>query len=363
MKTDKNLDIPLIIKDKAAAFAYQLLEWNRLSNDRKMPWKGEKDPYKIWLSEVILQQTRVEQGLKYYENFILRFPDIMALARADDKDVFKLWEGLGYYSRCRNLLHTARFIAFERQGKFPLEHAEIQALKGVGTYTAAAIASFAYNAPYAVLDGNVFRVLSRIFSIDIPVDSSQGKKYFTGLAQSLLPSNQAGSYNQAIMDFGATICKPVPLCSQCFYQMNCLAFLEKRQMELPVKEKKAKVRERFFNYMILKWKGKIAIQQRTAKDVWQGLYEFLLLETSCNKTSDELLRLFSHHYPTLEIKSSSFTDPLTQKLSHQKICFRFAVADLNKKPSDASLIWVKPADLDQYPFPVTLKSFLSKAIL
>ena len=189
--------------------------WNRHQNKRKMPWKGEKDPYKIWLSEIILQQTRVEQGLKYYEKFISTFSDIHKLAAAKDEKIYKLWEGLGYYSRCKNLIETARFISKKLNGKFPDAFEDILSLKGVGNYTASAIASFAYNQPYAVVDGNVFRVLSRFFGIKKPIDSTEGKKLFSGLAFELLDKKRPGIYNQALMDFGAVICKPYPLCNSC----------------------------------------------------------------------------------------------------------------------------------------------------
>src|SRR3954468_1692506 len=196
--------------DLKQLFPTALLRWNAESNSRAMPWKGEKNPYRIWLSEIILQQTRVEQGLKYYEKFISNFPDIHALAEAPSEKVFKLWEGLGYYSRCRNLIHSAKFIADHLNGKFPDNFQSILELKGIGNYTAAAIASFAYNLPHAVLDGNVYRVLSRIFEIDTPIDSVYGKKVFATLASELLPAKHAGEYNQAIMDFGAVVCKPAP---------------------------------------------------------------------------------------------------------------------------------------------------------
>src|SRR5688572_25601737 len=187
-------------KELKRRFTSILLKWDREQNIRQMPWKEEKDPYKIWLSEIILQQTRVEQGLNYYKNFIKTYPDIRQLARAPDEKVFKLWEGLGYYTRCRNLIATARHISNELKGKFPDNYKDIEALKGVGPYTAAAISSFAFNLPHAVLDGNVFRVLARIFGIDKPVDSTEGKKYFTALAEELLDKKQPGKYNQAIMD-------------------------------------------------------------------------------------------------------------------------------------------------------------------
>ena len=191
-----------------------------------MPWKGEKDPYKIWLSEIILQQTRVEQGLNYYHRFIKTFPDVHQLGKAPDAKVFKLWEGLGYYTRCRNLIATARYISKELNGEFPAAYDEIKALKGIGPYTAAAISSFAFNLPHAVVDGNVFRVLSRIYGIQTPIDSTEGKKYFTRLANEKLDKELPGVYNQAIMDFGAIVCKPAsPLCGDCVFNKICFAFV------------------------------------------------------------------------------------------------------------------------------------------
>lgn len=260
-------------------FAKRVLIWDKNENTRQMPWKGEKDPYKIWLSEIILQQTRVEQGLKYYQNFINAFPHVHTLAKAPEEKVFKLWEGLGYYSRCRNLIATAKFISKDLRGAFPRDFESILQLKGVGNYTASAIASFAYNLPHAVLDGNVFRVLSRIFDIETPIDSTEGKKYFSEIAQKMLPKKRAGEYNQAIMDFGAVICKPYPECETCFFNDQCKAYLQGKQDLLPIKEKKIKIRERWLNYFILKYKDKVLIRQRTSKDIWQQLFEFLLIET------------------------------------------------------------------------------------
>jgi len=209
----------MALVDNKKRFAELLIKWNKKENKRVMPWKGEKDPYKIWLSEIILQQTRVEQGLEYYNRFVKVFPEINKLAKAPDKKIFKLWEGLGYYTRCRNLITTARFIVKEKKGVFPQTYEEIISLKGVGPYTAAAISSFAFNLPHAVVDGNVYRVLSRVFGIKKPVDSTEGKKYFNGLANELLSKEQPGIYNQAIMDFGAIICKPSsPLCTACVFR-------------------------------------------------------------------------------------------------------------------------------------------------
>src|SRR5688572_13533166 len=222
-------------KELLSKFPAILIRWNKHQNVRQMPWKGEKDPYKIWLSEIILQQTRVDQGLKYYEKFVSHFPNIRQLAAAKDEKIYKLWEGLGYYSRCRNLIVTARFISKNLNGKFPDTFEDILALKGVGHYTASAIASFAYNFPHAVVDGNVFRVLSRIFGIKKPTDSTEGKKLFSQLAFELLDKKQPGIYNQALMDFGAVICKPYPLCSICVFKDQCFAFKNDLVNQLPIK--------------------------------------------------------------------------------------------------------------------------------
>ena len=223
-------------KTSKSLFTKTLMNWNKAYNVRKMPWKGQKDPYKIWLSEIILQQTRVEQGLAYYNRFIDRYPSVINLANAKDEEVFKLWEGLGYYTRCKNLLSTARYIAFELGGIFPNNYEELLQLKGVGPYTAAAIASFSYNLPYAVVDGNVFRVIARYFGIDKPIDTTAGKYFFTELANQLLPPKEAGLYNQAIMDFGATICKPaLPSCTTCKLHKTCAAIELGRVNILPIK--------------------------------------------------------------------------------------------------------------------------------
>ena len=264
-------------------FTRGLLQWNKQENKRQMPWKGEKDPYRIWLSEIILQQTRVEQGWKYYNHFIEHFPTVHHLAKAPPQQVFKLWEGLGYYTRCTNLMAAAHYISNDLNGIFPNNYDGILKLKGIGPYTAAAIAS------YAVVDGNVYRVLSRVFDVEIPIDSTEGKIFFSALANKLLPVKKAGEYNQAIMDFGATICKPQPECAQCFFQKNCSAYLQNKQLALPVKEKKTAVKERWFHYIILKNGDHFAIHQRSAKDIWQHLFEFLLIEAGKKETEEKLL--------------------------------------------------------------------------
>ncbi|HTM93760.1 MAG TPA: A/G-specific adenine glycosylase [Flavisolibacter sp.] len=345
-------------EESEGLFAKRLLIWNKNQNTRQMPWKGEKDPYKIWLSEIILQQTRVEQGLKYYENFIKTFPDVHALAKAPEEKVFKLWEGLGYYSRCRNLITTAKFISKDLKGNFPKDFESILQLKGVGNYTASAIASFAYNLPYAVLDGNVFRVLSRIFDIEIPIDSTEGKKTFSALAQTILPQKKAGEYNQAIMDFGAVICKPYPECKICFFNDQCKAYLKGKQDLLPVKEKKIKIRERWLNYLILKNKDQVLIHQRTSNDIWQQLFEFLLIETEKALPPKKILRLFEQQYGFTEFYFES-TQTVKQKLSHQLIHFSFLQIELKQKETVPGFLWVKNSELNKYAFPKSLQEFVT----
>ncbi len=277
-------------KNSQIFFTEQLLAWNKKANKRAMPWKFEKDPYRIWLSEIILQQTRVDQGMAYYNRFVEQYPDIKQLAEAPDTAVFKLWEGLGYYSRCKNLLSTARLIAGEMDGIFPDTYEGILKLKGVGPYTAAAIASFAYNLPYAVVDGNVMRVLARFFAIDTPVDSNEGKKLFAALSMQLLKKGMAGKYNQAIMDFGATVCKPqIPLCHTCMLAEKCSAYKAQKVMDYPVKSKKINKRIRFFYYVIASCKGKYFIRKRTEKDIWQNLHEFILFEKDFQISPEALI--------------------------------------------------------------------------
>jgi A/G-specific adenine glycosylase len=349
-------------KSFSESFVKGLLDWNRKDNKRQMPWKGEKDPYKIWLSEIILQQTRVEQGMGYYQRFIEKYPAIKDLAKAPEQEVFKLWEGLGYYSRCKNLIATAKYISEELNGIFPKKYEDVLTLKGVGNYTAAAITSFAYNAPHAVLDGNVFRILSRIYDIETPIDTTDGKKVFSSLAQQTLPEEKAGEYNQAILDFGATICKPLPECPSCFFNTKCKAFLKGKQSSLPVKSKKITVKERWFNYLILKHGDQYAIHQREAKDIWEKLFEFLLVETNKKTSVKKLSPLFEASF---KLKSNDFIfneEALhtKQRLSHQIIHFQFIKAEVRKKPRlPERVIWVKSSQLKNYPFPKTLQQRLN----
>lgn len=350
-------------KELLSKFPALLLQWNSHKNTRKMPWKGEKDPYKIWLSEIILQQTRVEQGLKYYETFIAAFPDINKLAVAKDQKIYKLWEGLGYYSRCKNLIETARFISNKLNGKFPDEFKDILSLKGVGNYTASAIASFAYDLPYAVVDGNVFRVLSRVFGIKKPIDSTEGKKLFSQLAFELLDKKQPGTYNQALMDFGAVICKPQnPHCNNCILRNHCFAFENDWVNKLPVKEKKIKITTRWFNYLVIEYKEKIYLKKRTANGIWKNLYEFALIETS-NDASVKRLLAKAEKEKILKkdsYKILSVSQLYCQQLSHQKIMGRFIKLTLKKQLNIPGFKAIPLKQRLRYAFPRLINAYFEK---
>jgi A/G-specific adenine glycosylase len=352
------------IRKKRTNFTNALLKWHSTLNFRAMPWKGEKEPYRIWLSEVILQQTRVDQGWAYYEKFIIAFPTIHDLAEAAEEDVFKLWEGLGYYSRCRNLIATAKTISSNYNGQFPTSYEEILALRGIGPYTAAAIASFAFGLPYAVVDGNVTRVLARYFGISTPTDSSAGKKEFAAMALELLDPNRAGSYNQAIMDFGATVCTPRnPHCTTCVQQAGCVALQKGMIEQLPVKAKVVRKKHRRFYYFVAETpEGEVYIRRRSAKDIWEGLYEFILYETidaawpETILQSDFARQLFDGQALTVRCISGVYR----QELSHQRLEGQFITVRLNgplANPDGFQL--VSRSALGAYAFPKFINSWLS----
>jgi A/G-specific adenine glycosylase len=347
-----------------ADFTTVLLKWHSTLNFREMPWKGEKEPYRIWLSEVILQQTRVDQGWVYYEKFISAFPTIRDLASAPEQQVFKLWEGLGYYGRCRNLIATAKMISTNLNGQFPTTYEEILALKGIGPYTAAAIASFAFGLPYAVVDGNVTRVLARYLGISTPIDSSAGKKEFAEIARDLLDPRQSGSYNQAIMDFGATVCTPRnPHCVTCVQQTGCVALQKGTIEQLPVKAKTVRKRQRCFYYFVVETpEGQVYIRRRTGKDIWQGLYEFILYETAdavwpeTILQSDFVRQLFDGQALTVRAISRVYR----QELSHQRLQGQFITIRLSSAFSNLDgFQQVSRSDLAAYAFPKFINGWLS----
>lgn len=347
-----------------AFFTDNLLTWNREINTRTMPWKGEKDPYRIWLSEIILQQTRVEQGWPYYERFIQAYPTVTQLAQAPDDEVFRLWQGLGYYARCRNMLAAARELANQYHGVFPNTYDAILALKGIGAYTAAAIASFAYGLPHAVLDGNVYRVLARYFGIQTPSDSTEGKKEFTQLAGELLDKKQAGPYNQAIMDFGAVVCKPqAPECPTCPLSTQCLAYNTDRVDQLPVKTKKLVIKQRHFYYIILIYNNQVYIRKRVGKDIWQNLHEFILVETPGPVTMAELQasEAFRHALPGVQFDVEGMSEQYKQQLTHQTIFARFlTLKGKGRAPKLEGYQLVPRSLLNDYAFPKTIVSYLEQ---
>ena len=353
--------------NKEKDFSRLLLLWNEQVNRRSMPWKGEKDPYKIWLSEIILQQTRVEQGLEYYNRYIKKYPTVKKLAAAEESDVFKLWEGLGYYSRCKNLIATAKIISHEFDGKFPGTYEEILKLKGIGPYTAAAISSFAFNLPHAVVDGNVMRVLARYFGINTPIDSTAGKKIFSALANDLLAKNEPARYNQAIMDFGATVCKPqLPACSNCYLNKNCTAFNRNETDRYPVKEKKLVKKERWFYYLVAEYKNEFLVKKRTQKDIWQNLHEFILLEkdssTEVKKllASDPVMNRIGKNYKLLGISKT-----YKQQLTHQTIHGYFIHIQLTKKMVENGYESIEKSKMRKLAFPRLITTYFEdeKALL
>ncbi len=351
-----------------ALFRQGLLAWAETVR-RPLPWKGTQDPYRIWLSEILLQQTRAMQGLPYYLRFVERFPNVQTLANADEDEVMKLWEGLGYYARARNLMKTAQIVAFEKQGQFPDSYEGLLQLPGVGAYTAAAIASFAYNAPYAVLDGNVFRVLSRFFGLAQPIDTPQGRRVFEQLAHQALDTAQPARYNQAIMDFGALCCTPKsPQCSNCPLRPHCRAFSEQIQGQLPVKSRSLVKRERYFHYLVMEYEGRVYIRKRTDKDIWANLYDFPLIEMPAlaGGLSDvqqhplwqEWLGMVSH-----EVRAISM--PLRQMLTHQRIVAVFVEIALQKEIALLAPAYtlVERQSLTNFAFPKLIGEYLGARTL
>ncbi len=348
-------------------FSSLIINWST-KNDRLLPWKQTNDPYKIWLSEIILQQTRIDQGTPYYLKFITEFPTVNDLAKADEDEVLKLWQGLGYYSRARNLHFTAKYIANELNGVFPTNHKDILKLKGIGDYTAAAIASFAYGLPHAVVDGNVYRVLSRVFGIETPIDSTQGKKEFSQLASELLDYKRPAANNQAIMDFGALQCTPKsPDCENCPLKDFCIAFNTKKIDQLPVKQKKLIKKNRYFHYLVINIDESVFLNKRNTKDIWQGLYDFPLIEHSSLLSTEELKDHpeWKAYFEGTNIEITSISKPFKQTLSHQYIHAVFYEIMIKKTSNNSILTHnkVRRAAIDQFAFPKIITWFLSDKTL
>ncbi len=320
-------------------FSGNIIAWYK-ENKRDLPWRNTQDPFKIWLSEVILQQTRVKQGLPYYETFVQKYPNVAALAQAKEQDVLRTWQGLGYYSRARNLHRCAKIICDEHGGEFPNTYREIIKLPGIGAYTAAAIASFAFGEKVAVVDGNVYRVLSRVFGLHDDIATGKGQKVFAKLAQELIPSSDPAEYNQGIMEFGAMHCTPKsPGCPNCVLAVECHARREGLQDKLPVKSKKLKVKHRFFNYVSVVNDGKLLVKPREEKDIWQGLYDFHLVETQkptgLDLLSDLDLLVRSLREAGAEVAVS---DEYVHILSHQRIHATFYTFYLNNNTTSIPMV-------------------------
>ncbi len=305
-------------------FASEIIEWYHL-NKRDLPWRNTDDPYIIWLSEIIMQQTRVEQGTPYFNRFAEKYPTVFDFAAANEDEILNLWQGLGYYSRGRNMLHTAQTVMEEHAGYFPKSYDSLIKLKGIGEYTAAAIASFAANEPKAVVDGNVFRLLARYFGIDLPINSGKGKKVFTDLANQLIDKGNAGTYNQAAMEFGSIVCKPRnPDCEVCPLRPGCDAYRTNRINELPVKLKIQKIRERYFNYIVARNNKGILVNKRAGNDIWQNLYELPLFETEMRTEAGILIcqENFVKAFGT-KVIIRSVGSPVKHILSHQRLFATF----------------------------------------
>lgn len=339
-------------------FTNSLQQWY-LQNKRDLPWRKTVDPYKIWLSEIMLQQTRVAQGTPYFLSFIRAFPSVFDLAKANEEQVLKLWQGLGYYSRARNLHKTAQYVAHELSGIFPDNYNDLLKLKGVGEYTAAAIASFSYNEAVPVVDGNVFRVLSRYFNIETDIAAASAKKEFAALAFELMPKDNPALFNQAIMEFGALQCVPKsPNCGICIFNSSCAALQKKKVDLLPVKSKKLKVRNRFFNYLVVSDDNEnTLIQKRTAKGIWHNLYEFPLIETDGPEDFDFIAANIKDEF----FKNNSVTSiedcnekNIIHKLSHQHLHIKFWKIRVDGTIENG----IDSKTLKTFPFPIVIFNFI-----
>jgi A/G-specific adenine glycosylase len=345
-------------------FTKTLLSWyNR--NHRKLPWRETRDPYRIWISEVVLQQTRIEQGLEYYLRFTRRFPDVQHLAEASEKEVLRLWQGLGYYSRARNLHVAAREIMKNHGGEFPSEYKEIRALKGVGDYTAAAIASISFGLQYPVVDGNVLRFFSRCFGVEEPVDKAAGKKRILDIARKMMDAEDPGQYNQAIMEFGALQCKPgLPDCSACPFRKSCFAFIHGKVPELPLKSATAVTRNRYFHYLVITHEepGKgtsVILKKRGGNDIWKNLYDFPLIESQRPLSLDKLrsMKEWKSITGSEQVEIQGRSKMYKHILSHQVIWARFYEIQMNGRVM-RGFLKVPLKKIDTFPVPRLIEKYL-----
>ena len=340
-------------------FARAILNWYMV-NKRDLPWRNTNDPYSVWLSEIILQQTRITQGLPYYLKFISKYPTINSLARANENDILILWQGLGYYSRARNLLKTAKFIVDECNGKFPSTYTELIKLKGFGEYTASAISSICFNERRAVLDGNVYRVISRFYGIDVPVNNHFGKKFYMDYAQKLAPKKSCGDYNQGIMDFGSLMCKPkAPLCDKCILEKDCIASKMKNINYFPVKLKKNAPKITHFNYLVLLDSDHMIWMNKIKNGIWKNLFQFPMIESKKELNKIQVLsnEIFKSIVPISNSDIILFnSSPIIHKLSHKTIYAKFWILPVEHSNSNS----IKFSDVNKYPVPRLIEKFLDK---
>ncbi len=341
-----------------------LINWYA-ENHRDLPWRHEPTPYQVWLSEVILQQTRVSQGLDYYLRFIERWPTVADLAHASEEEVLKLWQGLGYYSRARNLHHCAQQVVNDYNGEFPADFEQLKKLKGIGGYTAAAIASIAFGLPHAVVDGNVYRVLSRLYDIDTPININEGQSLFARLANELLNREQPGLHNQAMMEFGALHCTPKnPDCLHCPLQAQCMAFEHQTVLQRPVKLAKTIVKTRYFNYLVIRFKDNVYLHKRSGSDIWRNLYDFPCIESEQPLSVDEVVAT-AQFQQLIEDKPFTITkvSPVyTHKLTHRTLLAQFIELKLEKKLlqiETKDLFLTPEKDLGNFPIPRLIDLYLN----
>ena len=338
----------------SVTFSNKLINWYN-HNKRDLPWRKTKDPYKIWVSEIILQQTRIEFGIKYYNKFLKRYPNVKKLANSEEIDLMKIWEGLGYYSRAINMLKTAKIVLNSFNGVFPLEYEQLIQLPGVGDYTASAISSICNDELQVVVDGNVLRFLSRMHKIDLPIESIKTKKYFKKLGFKLIQDVKPGDFNQALMDYGSTICKPKKFdCNSCLFSIDCKAYNSNSVENYPVKKKKIKLKDRFLNYVVVVTNdNKTQIKKRDSSGIWKNLYEFPLIETKIETSAKQISKELD-----LNLKDLLSVKKINHRLSHQLLHITFFVYKVDYKLDDL----VEINTLASYPFPKPINKFISELV-